>query len=119
MAEELCREYAKKSLDVTIVRPRTMGHGRLGIMQILFEWIRQGKNISVLGRGDNLYQFVHADDLADACIKAAARPGATTYNVGADRFGTMRETLEGLLAHAGTGSRVGLGADVARGGDDE
>lgn len=92
---------------MTIVRPRTiMGHGRLGIMQILFEWVRQGKNIPVLGRGDNVYQFVHADDLADACMKAAARPGPATYNVGADRFGTMRETLEGLLAHANTGGRV-------------
>lgn len=106
-AERLCHEYAGKGLDVTIVRPRTiMGHGRLGIMQILFEWVRQGKNIPVLGRGDNVYQFVHADDLADACMKAAARPGPATYNVGADRFGTMRETVDGLLDHAKTGSRV-------------
>jgi nucleoside-diphosphate-sugar epimerase len=106
-AEQLCHDYVARGLDVTIIRPRTiMGHGRLGIMQILFEWVRRGKNVPVLGRGDNLYQFVHADDLADAAIKAAARPGAATYNVGAERFGTMRETLEGLVAHAGTGSRV-------------
>ena len=40
-AEELCHEFVARKLDVTIVRPRTiMGHGRLGIMQILFEWIR-------------------------------------------------------------------------------
>jgi nucleoside-diphosphate-sugar epimerase len=106
-AEELCHEYARRGVDVTIIRPRTiMGHGRLGIMQILFEWVRQGKNIPVLGAGDNAYQFVHADDLADACIRAAARPGPSTYNIGADRFCTMRETLEGLVRHAGTGSRV-------------
>jgi nucleoside-diphosphate-sugar epimerase len=83
-----------------------MGHGRLGIMQILFEWIRTGKNVPVLGRGDNLYQFVHADDLADACIATAKRPGSNLYNIGAEKFCTMRETLEGLAAHAGTGSRV-------------
>lgn len=106
-AEELCRVYARQGLDVTIVRPRTiMGHGRLGIMQILFEWIRQGRNIPVLGSGDNLYQFVHADDLASACLAAAERPGPATYNVGAEAFGTMRETLEGLVERAGTGSRV-------------
>jgi nucleoside-diphosphate-sugar epimerase len=106
-AEDLCNEYAGRGLDVTIIRPRTiMGHGRLGIMQILFEWIRQGKNVPVLDTGDNLYQFVHADDLADACIKAAGRPGKATYNVGAANFCTMRETLEGLVRHAGTGSRV-------------
>jgi nucleoside-diphosphate-sugar epimerase len=106
-AEDLCHDYAARGLDVTIVRPRTiLGHGRLGIMQILFEWVRQGKNIPVLGRGDNLYQFVHADDLADAAIKAAERPSPATYNVGASEFGTMRETLEGLVRHARTGSKV-------------
>jgi nucleoside-diphosphate-sugar epimerase len=106
-AEVLCRDYVDRGLDVTIIRPRTiMGHGRLGIMQILFEWIRQGKNVPVFGRGDNVYQFVHADDLADATLRAGERPGATTYNIGADQFGTMRETLEALVAHARTGSRV-------------
>jgi nucleoside-diphosphate-sugar epimerase len=106
-AESLCKEFAARGLDVTIIRPRTiMGHGRLGIMQILFEWVREGKNIPVLGRGDNLYQFVHADDLADAAMKAAARTGPATYNIGADTFGTMRETLEGLVRHAGTASKV-------------
>ncbi|MGH7898046.1 MAG: NAD-dependent epimerase/dehydratase family protein [Candidatus Binatia bacterium] len=106
-AEDLCREYAERGLDVTVIRPRTiMGHGRLGIMQILFEWVRNGRNIPVLGRGENLYQFVHADDLADACVRAAGRTGAELFHVGAERFGTMRETLEALAAHAGTGSRV-------------
>jgi nucleoside-diphosphate-sugar epimerase len=106
-AEALCHQFVARGLDVTLIRPRTiMGHGRLGIMQILFEWVRRGQNIPVLGRGDNLYQFVHADDLADAAMKAAQRPGAATYNVGAEEFGTMRETLEGLVRHAGTGSRV-------------
>jgi nucleoside-diphosphate-sugar epimerase len=106
-AEDLCARYVEKGLDVTIIRPRTiMGHGRLGIMQILFEWIRDGRNVPVFGRGDNIYQFVHADDLAEACIRAAARPGANVFNVGASRFGTMRELLEGVIRHAGTASRV-------------
>ncbi len=105
--EILCRQYAAQGLDVTVIRPRTiMGHGRLGIFQMLFEWIREGYNVPVLGRGDNVYQFVHADDLADACILAAERPGAAFYNCGTDRFGSMREALEALCAHAGTGSRV-------------
>ncbi|HPY31041.1 MAG TPA: NAD-dependent epimerase/dehydratase family protein [Verrucomicrobiota bacterium] len=105
--EQLCQAFAERGLDVTIIRPRTiMGHGRLGIFQILFEWIREGHNVPVLGRGDNVYQFVHADDLADACLRAAAQPGPTLYHCGAARFGTMRETLESLCAHARTGARV-------------
>src|SRR6266481_245692 len=105
--ELLCSDYAARGLDVSIVRPRTiMGHGRLGIFQILFEWIYEGKNIPVLNDGKNIYQFVHANDLAEACIRASALKGADTFNCGTDRFGTMREVLEHLCAHAGTGSRV-------------
>lgn len=105
--ETLCHQHTARGLDVTIIRPRTiMGHGRLGIFQILFEWIREGYNVPVFGRGDNIYQFVHADDLAEACILAAARTGATTYNCGASNFGSMREALEHLCAHAKTKSRV-------------
>jgi nucleoside-diphosphate-sugar epimerase len=106
-AEQLCHDAVAQGLDVSIIRPRTiLGHGRLGIFQILFEWVRTGYNIPVLGRGDNLYQFIHADDLADACIRAGERPGPATYNIGTNRFGTMRETLEALCRHAGTGSKV-------------
>jgi nucleoside-diphosphate-sugar epimerase len=105
--ELLCRRYADTGLDVTILRPRTiLGHGRLGIFQILFEWIRQGSNVPVLGAGGNVYQFVHAADLADACFRAAGRRGPAVYNCGAERFGTMRQGLEALCRHAATGARV-------------
>jgi nucleoside-diphosphate-sugar epimerase len=106
-AEGLCHTAAREGLDVTIVRPRTiLGHGRLGIFQILFEWIRTGFNVPVLGRGDNRYQFVHADDLAELCILAANRSGPSIYHAGTDRFGTMREVLTSLCQAAQTGSRV-------------
>lgn len=106
-AEVLCRDAAASGLDVSIVRPRTiLGHGRLGIMSMLFELVAEGAPVPVLGSGANRYQFVHAADLADACLRAGDRPGPAAYNVGAPGFGTMRETLESLCAHAGTGARV-------------
>lgn len=106
-SEGLCRAAAARGLDVTIIRPRTIvGHGRLGLFGILFDWIADGVPVFVLGRGDNPYQFVHAGDLARACRLAGERPGPTTYNIGAAEFGTMRETLEALVAHAATGSAV-------------
>jgi nucleoside-diphosphate-sugar epimerase len=105
--ELLCRDYVSQGLDVSIIRPRTiMGHGRLGIFQILFEWIREGNNIPVFDNGENIYQFVHADDLAEACILAGLKQGPGIYNCGTDRFGSMRSVLEALCKHAKTGSRV-------------
>ena len=106
-AEGLCHEYAEKGLSCSIIRPRTvLGTGRLGIFQILFEWIYQGHNIPVLGSGDNIYQFVHADDLANACIAAGNASIEGTFNIGTDSFGSMREVLEHLTKYAGTGSQV-------------
>jgi nucleoside-diphosphate-sugar epimerase len=106
-AELLCRDAINTGADVTIVRPRTiLGHGRLGIMAILFEFVADGSPVFVFGSGDNRYQFVHANDLADACLRAAGREGPAVYNVGAQSFGTMRETLQALVDHAGTGSQV-------------
>ena len=37
-AEQVCYDPKYKDLDITIIRPRTiMGHGRLGIFEILFD----------------------------------------------------------------------------------
>jgi nucleoside-diphosphate-sugar epimerase len=106
-AEGLCHDAANAGLDVSIVRPRTiLGHGRLGIIAVLFEFVAEGAPVYVLGSGDNRYQFVHANDLADAVLRAADREKPATYNIGATAFGTMRETLQELVDHAGTGSRV-------------
>ena len=105
--ELLCKEFIDKGLNVSIVRPRTiLGHGRLGIFQVLFEWVRCGQNIPVLGSGDNIYQFIHADDLCEIILRVAARKKPDTYNAGATNFCSMRETLEGLTTHAKTKSKV-------------
>ena len=106
-AEWACLRAAADGLDVSIVRPRTiLGHGRLGIFGILFDWIADGADPIVLGDGTNRYQFVHADDLADVCLLAGARSGPSIFNAGTDRFGTMREALGHLCRHAGTGAQV-------------
>ncbi|HEY5170481.1 MAG TPA: NAD-dependent epimerase/dehydratase family protein, partial [Acidimicrobiia bacterium] len=106
-AEISCHDAIAAGLDVTIVRPRTvLGHGRLGVIALLFEFVADGAPVFVLGGGNNRYQFVHAADLADACLRAGDRAGPSVYNIGALEFGTMRETLQALVDHAHTGSRI-------------
>jgi nucleoside-diphosphate-sugar epimerase len=106
-AEWACLDACREGLDVSIVRPRTiLGHGRLGIFGILFDWIADGADPIVLGSGANRYQFVHAEDLAAACIAAAGVAGPSVFNIGTDRFGTMFEALDHLCAYAGTGATV-------------
>lgn len=107
-AEEVARDVGRRGLEVVIIRPKTfIGPERLGVFEILFDWIREGRRIPILGNGSNRYQLLAVEDLVDATVAAAERDVAgETFNVGATEFGTVRSDLEGLIAHAGSGSRL-------------
>jgi nucleoside-diphosphate-sugar epimerase len=105
-AEGLCRVAA---VETTIVRPKTfIGPERLGVFEILFDWIREGRRIYTLGKGHNRYQLLGVEDLVDAVVRAAAEPAAAreTFNIGATEFGTVRSDLQALIDHAGSSSRL-------------
>ena len=107
-AENEVRHYMDEGGSASCIRPRTIigGKSRLGIFQMLFEWISEGRNIYVIGDGNNLFQFLHVDDLIDAIIKAALSENSGLYNIGAARYKTLREDLEELCAYAKTTSKV-------------
>jgi nucleoside-diphosphate-sugar epimerase len=105
-AEGLCRVAA---VETTIVRPKTfIGPERLGVFEILFDWIREGRRIYILGQGHNRYQLLAVEDLVDAIVRAATVPEAArqTFNVGATEFGSVRSDLQALIDHAGSTSRL-------------
>src|SRR5919198_1027469 len=105
-AEGLCRVAA---VETTIVRPKTfIGPERLGVFEILFDWIREGRRIYILGKGYNRYQLLAVEDLVDAIVRAGTVPDAAreTFNVGATEFGTVRDDLQALIDHAGSSSRL-------------
>jgi nucleoside-diphosphate-sugar epimerase len=105
-AERLCRVAATETV---IVRPKTfIGPERLGVFEILFDWIREGRRIYLLGKGGNRYQLLAVEDLVDAIVRAATVPEAAneTFNVGAEEFGTVRSDLQALIDHAGSSSRL-------------
>jgi nucleoside-diphosphate-sugar epimerase len=109
-AERLCVGHRARGLCVPIIRPKTfIGTGRLGVFQILYDWVQSGKRIPIIGNGNNRYQLLEVDDLIEAIRLAATAPAAQandTFNVGAARFGTVKEDVGALCAYAKTGARV-------------
>jgi nucleoside-diphosphate-sugar epimerase len=81
----------------------------LGVFELLYSWAYEGRNFPVLGSGDNLYQLLDVEDLCEAIHRCATLdPGRAndTFNIGASKFGTMRENFQVVLDHAGHGKHV-------------
>jgi nucleoside-diphosphate-sugar epimerase len=108
-AERVCEEFRERGLVVPVVRPKTfIGVGRLGVFQILYDWVESGKRIPIIGRGTNRYQLLEVEDLAEAIrlmLTLAADRVNDTFNVGAETIGTVLEDVGALCEHAGTGAR--------------
>ena len=102
------RLVGESPLESVIIRPKTfLGPERLGVFEILFDWIRDGRRIYVLGSGNNRYQLLAVDDLVDSIVRACTLGVVgEVFNVGATEFGSVRSDLEALIAHAGTRSRL-------------
>ncbi len=110
MAEEVCEEYRKKGLNICILRPKSfIGTARLGVFQILYDWVESGAKIPIIGNGKNRYQLFEVDDLVDAinlCATLPAEKTNDTFNVGAAEFKTVKEDVGAMCEYAKTGSRV-------------
>jgi nucleoside-diphosphate-sugar epimerase len=110
LAEEICLAAREQhGLDVTMFRPMSLfGPDMTGIFVMLYEWVRTGAPVFMLGNGRNRVQASSAWDVADACVLAATatRPTRPILNLGADPAGvpTVEEMVRALIAHAGTGS---------------
>lgn len=109
-AEHVCEAYRRNGLCVSIVRAGTfIGTGRLGVFQILYDWVLRGKRIPIIGDGRNRYQLLEVSDLVGAIALLSTAPPAVvndTFNVGAQEFQTVAEDVGALCAAAGSGARI-------------
>ncbi|HEY8515238.1 MAG TPA: NAD-dependent epimerase/dehydratase family protein [Candidatus Binatia bacterium] len=110
-AEELCLRAVEQGLDVTMLRPMSLfGDGMTGVFVLLFDWVRRGRRVFLLGNGKNRVQMVSADDVARAAILAAEAKDAAglIVNIGSDpaTVPTVREQVEALIRYAGSPSQV-------------
>ncbi len=91
----------------SIIRPRPIvGGGRLGIFEILFDWVKDNKKIPVIGSGDNKFQFAHIDDLVDVSIETANRKLSGIFNIGTNKFDTLKNDLNAAFKIIGSKSKI-------------
>lgn len=105
-AEQVCLAPRAHGMTTTILRPRLIiGPGRLGVLKRLFDAVRAGRRIPMIGSGHNRYQMVAVADVVEACLCALDRRPAGVFNLGSASPPAVRELLSELCRRAGTRAR--------------
>ncbi len=109
-AEEICHEYRDKGMCIPILRPKSfIGPERLGVFAMLYDWAKDGHHFPILGKGNNLYQYLDVEDLCAAillCAEKEPNVANDVFNIGASEYGTPRSDFQAVLDEAGFGKRI-------------
>jgi len=106
--EEICFEYRKKGMNITIFRPRMInGPGRLGILVKLFRLIDMNLPVPTIGNGKNHYQMISVFDCVSAILCAIDKglPNKE-YNLGSKNSPDIRTLLRNVIKSAHSRSIV-------------
>jgi nucleoside-diphosphate-sugar epimerase len=110
LAEKACEDYRAKGLCVPIIRPKSfIGPERLGVFALLYDWAKDGKGFPLPGGGNNLYQLLDVEDLCVVIETVITKDAAVvndTFNIGAKKFGTVRQDFQSVLDKAGFGKKI-------------
>jgi nucleoside-diphosphate-sugar epimerase len=104
--EKILSRYEKDFNAISIRCPTIIDSGRLGLLAILFEFIKEGRRVWTVGQGSNRYQFIYAQDLASASMAAMSHNKSALFNIGSDNVQTLRETYQYVIERANSSSKV-------------
>ena len=104
--EKILREFSADMNTIVLRCPTIVDSGRLGLLTILFEFVDEGRRVWTVGDGSNRYQFIHAADLVDACVRSASHGESGVFHVGSDDVKPMAAVYQYLIDRADTGARL-------------
>lgn len=104
--ERILKEYSEDLAAISVRCPTIIDAGRLGLLAILFEFIDENRKVWVVGGGENRYQFIYAQDLADALLCLMTYRRSDVFNIGSDDVKMMRDVYQYVIDKAGSRSRV-------------
>ena len=106
MAEMILRSFI--DINIVIIRPRTIiGESRIGVFDILFNRALYNRPIYIIGNGNNRFQLLSLEDCVDFIIRAIYDVRAIgSYNIGTDKYSTLRADLQEFLNRARSKSRI-------------
>lgn len=105
-AEQDLYRWARR-LNIVILRcPAIVDRRRPGSVTMLFELIREGRSVWLLGDGANRCQLISVEDLVRACMAALNSPGSDVLHVASDHALPLQQMVRTVIEAAGSLSRV-------------
>lgn len=105
-AENILLSYADRFPVIIFRCPTIVDEGRLGLLSILFEFIHEGRKVWLIGGGKNRYQFIYAQDLAAACLRALDYHQSDIFNIGSDNVRSFEEIYKYVIEKAGSNAKT-------------
>lgn len=106
IAEQECEIWRERGMNITIFRPRSIiSSHRFEPLKPLFRLIDVNLPIPIVGLAQGSFQFVAAEDCAQASV-LAFRAGCPNevFNLCSERTHSVHHVLRGLIDHAGSAS---------------
>ena len=104
--EKILARFGNSFDSVSIRCPTIIDEGRLGLLAILFEFIGDDNRIPIVGSGDNRYQFIYAQDLLDAMVRASEAEGTHVFGIGSDAVPTMAGAFQHVIDGSDSKSKL-------------
>ena len=106
-AERIVLGFDHPKLSTAAVRPKTfIGPGRLSAFTIIFGWIYSGRPVLLMGAGRSRCQLLDIGDMVEGIRLLCESQAGGIFGFGAEEYGNLREDLQSLIDHAGSGSRI-------------
>jgi nucleoside-diphosphate-sugar epimerase len=104
--EKILLRFSDDFATVIIRCPTIIDEGRLGLLSILFEFIREGRRVWVVGDGSNRYQFIYAQDLIGGMLMGWHRGKEAVFGIGSDNVRSLAETYEYVINAVNSRSKI-------------
>jgi len=108
-ADYVCKTSKNLGMNIIVVRPRTIiGDKRVGMMDLLFPRVLENKPVYIIGDGSNKFQLLSLMDCVEFLMNVYYNEDIVNedYNIGTDKYTTLKEDLEGFISKVGSTSEL-------------
>ena len=105
-SEKLLTKLNNKKVIHILRCPNIVDAGRMGMLSILFELLKNNSTIWMIGDGSTRHQCIYANDLNEAILKLLKNNRSSTLNIGSENVPSFLELYQYLVKRTKSKSKI-------------